>query len=293
MDMSRIFTGIRSRTRSAERARRRGPTAFVLPGGGVMGIIQVAQLEALLRAGIVPDLIVGTSVGALNGAAIAANPGFDGVDALRDVWMSLTAEDIFPGSRASRIWRILRHGDHLHPNDGIRALVQQVPVRSFEELHIPLSVCAANLRTGGEHWFTSGPLAPAILASTAIPGVFPPVHINGEMFVDGGVVNNVPVSRAVELGASTIYVLPCGNGHATARPMRNPLDVLLTSFAHSRATRAELDRARYAELATIIDMPTIDTSGIAYNDVTHTRRLYHQALDASIAMLEQDERAHA
>lgn len=291
--MSRIFTGIRSRARSADRVRRRGPIAFVLPGGGVMGIIQVGQLEALVGAGIVPDLIVGTSVGAINGAALASNPTVEGIAELRDVWLSLSADDIFPGSRASRLWRILTHGDHLHPNDGIRALIERIPARTFETLQIPMSVCAANLRTGAEHWFTSGPLAPAILASTAIPGVFPPVHVNGETFVDGGVVNNVPVSRAVELGASTIYVLPCGTAHATARTIRNPLDVLLTSFAHSRATRAELDRERCAGRATIIDMPVIDTSGIAYNDVSHTRRLYREAFDATKALLAVDERAPA
>lgn len=291
--MSRIFTGIRSRSRGAARARRRGPVAFVLPGGGVMGAIQVGQLEALLGAGIVPDLVVGTSVGALNGAALAADPTPTGIASLRDVWLSLRSEDIFPGARAARIWHVLRNDDHLHRNDGVRALIDKVPAGSFEELQLPLHVCAANLRTGREHWFEHGPLAAAVLASTAIPGVFPPVAVDGEVFVDGGVVNNVPISRAVELGAATIYVLPCGTATPLQRAIRSPLDVLLRSFAHSRATRVEIDRERYAKQATIIEMPVIDTNGIAYNDVSHTKRLYAESLAASKALLAASVLEHA
>ena len=292
VDMSRIFEGIRSRARSGGKGRRR-PIAFVLPGGGVLGAIQVGHLEALLRSGISPDMIVGTSVGALNGAALAARPTIEGVECLRDVWLSLGAEDIFPGSRASRVWRILRKGDHLHPNDGIRNLIKRIDVRSFEHLEVPLSICAANLHSGEEHWFDEGPLAPAILASTAIPGVFPPVNVDGKTFVDGGVVNNVPISRAVELGAATIYVLPCGKAAPTVRPMKNPLDVLVQSFAHSRATRVELDRERFAGKATIIEMPVVDTTGIAYNDASQTERLYREAFERSAAFLAADAPVNA
>lgn len=281
--MGRLIDRIRSRAGSSGRSR--GRTAFVLGGGGVLGSIQVGQLEALVRAGIVPDVLIGSSVGALNGAAIAARPNLEGIECLRDTWLGLTAEDIFPGSRISRAVNAIRRGDHLHSNSGIRRLAGMVQAHSFSELARPLHVCAANLRTGDEHWFTEGPLEPAILASTAIPGVFPPVVVNDERYVDGGVVNNIPVSRAVELGASTIYVLTCGQARASERGIRRPLDVLIQSFAHSRARRVELDRERYADVARIIEMPVIDTTGISYNDMSQTERLYREALDASTALL--------
>ena len=282
MDMSRIVDGIRSRARGA---RKRDRSAFVLSGGGVLGAVQVGHLQALIEAGITPDLVVGTSVGALNGAAVAARPNHEGVECLRDVWLELTTEDIFPGTALRRAFHLLRKGDHLYRNDGLRGLIAHLPVRSFERLAVPLSVCSANLDTGAEHWFEEGPLTPAILASAAIPGVFPPVKIDGSAYVDGGVVNNIPISRAIERGATTIYVLTCGVTQPAERTIRRPLDVLLQSFAHSRATRVHLDRERYASRATIIEMPTFDPGPIAYNDTSHTRRLYETSLELSRSFL--------
>lgn len=284
MDMSRIVDGIRSRARGA---RRRDRIAFVLSGGGVLGAVQVGQLDALIEAGVTPDLVVGTSVGALNGAAIAARPNREGIECLRDVWLELATEDIFPGNALRRAMHLVRKGDHLYANDGLRGLIAHLPVHSFEQLVAPLSVCAADLDTGREHWFEDGPLTAAILASAAIPGVFPPVKIDGHSYVDGGVVNNVPISRAVERGATTIYVLTCGVEQPSGRMIRRPLDVLLQSFAHSRAARINLDRERFAAKATIVEMPTFDPGPIAYNDTSHTQRLYETARSASRAFLAE------
>jgi NTE family protein len=285
--MSRIFGDRqrRRRERSTRRARnsKGARTAFVLGGGGVLGAVQVGHLEALLRAGITPDLIVGTSVGALNGAALAARPTLEGVQCLRDVWFDLKRDDLFPGSRLARAWYAVK-ANHLCSNGGLRKLIDKVAASSFEALEIPLSVCAANLRTGTEHWFESGPLEPAVLASSAIPGVYPPVLVDGESFVDGGVVNQLPISRAIELGATTVYVITCGTA-TTARVIRRPLDVLLQSFAHARAQRIHIDRARFDDHARIIEMPSVDTSGIGYDDLRHTERLYREALEASSAFL--------
>jgi len=282
MDLRRVVPGFR---RTGGGRARPDKVAFVLSGGGVLGAMQIGQLEALLRAGITPDLLVGTSVGALNAAAIAAEPTVAGAEHLRDVWIGLRTEDIFPGSKLQRALQFVRKGDHLYPNDGLRRLAEKVPARRFEDLSLPLSICAANLRTGEEHWFEDGPLAPAIMASAAIPGIFPPVVVDGEHYLDGGVVNNVPISRAVELGATTIYVLTCGTGKASERPIQRPFEVLLQAFAHSRARRIGLDLERYAERARIVHMPTFEPGPIGYKDTSHAARLYETALDLATRFL--------
>jgi NTE family protein len=278
---------VRARRRASDRsrARRRPEVAYVLSGGGVLGAAQVGQLQALVESGRPADVVIATSVGALNAAAVAQDPTPEGMQRLADVWRGLKAEDIFPGSRFARAWNVVSRGDHIHSNLGIRKLVEQLEVRTFEDMIVPLWVSATNLRTGEEHWFSSGSLMNAILASTALPGIFPPVAIDGELYIDGGVVNNVPISRAVELGARRIYVLTCGTATGTQRPIRRPLDVLVQAFAHSRRARVRHDVARYSEEAEIIMMPTFDPGFIGYNDPSQSGRLIDRARELSLEFL--------
>lgn len=276
------------------RARWDGPrTAFVLSGGGVLGAVQVGQLTALLEAGIVPDVVIGTSVGSLNAAMVAMDPTVEAMHRLGDIWRGLKAEDIFPGSRVARVWNIVAKGDHIHSNEGIRRLCERLPARSFEQAQIPLHVCATGLAAGDETWFSTGPLVRAILASTALPGVYPPVQIDGKLYVDGGVVNNVPISKAVELGARRIYVLTCGAPTTSDRPIRRPLDVLIHSFAHSRAVRTRLDLEQYANQAEIIMMPTFEVHTIRYNDPSHSPELLQRAYDLAVPFLAAEAQNHA
>jgi NTE family protein len=278
---------VRARRRASDRsrARRRPEIAYVLSGGGVLGAAQVGQLQALVAAGRPADVVIATSVGALNATAIASDPSIEGMDRLAEVWRGLKAEDIFPGSRFARAWNVVSRGDHIHSNDGIRKLVEGFNVRSFDETIIPLWVSATNLRNGEEHWFSSGPLMPAILASTALPGIFPPVSIDGELYIDGGVVNNVPISKAVELGARRIYVLTCGTATGQQRPIRRPLDVLVQAFAHSRRARVRHDVMRFSDEAEIIMMPTFDPGFIGYNDPSQSGRLIDRARELSLEFL--------
>lgn len=286
--------GIRRRVyRLRERARLPRPrarsradrVAFVLSGGGILGAIQIGQLKALVEAGVVPDLVIGTSVGALNAAAIAADPTLEGVAELERVWVGLRTEDLFPGNRVQRAWHLVRGGDHLYANDGLRRLVQLLPVETFEQLQRPLAVSAASLRTGRERWFTSGPLEPALLASTALPGIFPPVEIDGDRYTDGGVVNNVPLARAIEEGASEIYVLTCGAAKPAERPIRRPLDAFVQAVARTRAARVEEEIARYEGDARIHLLPVPEPGPIRYNDLTHTPRLIELGASATRAHL--------
>jgi NTE family protein len=286
---------IRARRDAAARARaRRAPeTAFVLSGGGVLGAVQAGQIQALLEAGIRPDVLIGSSVGALNAAFVACKPEPEFVGELTGIWRALRTEDIFPGSRFSRAWNIVARGDHIYPNEGLRRLIEKLPVRTFEECTLQLHIVATNLATGAEHWFSEGPLMRAILASTALPAIFPPISIDGDLYVDGGVVNNAPISRAVELGANKVYVLTCGTKKHDPQPVRRPLDVLVQAFAHARHVRLDLDIERFAGQADIVMLPGADVNGIRYNDLSHTDRLIDAARDATARFLAEARAAHA
>jgi NTE family protein len=223
------------------RRRERPVTAFVLSGGGNAGVGQVGMLRALLERGYEPDVVIGTSVGALNGSRIATAPDLESVDRLEHVWLGLRGEDVFPGNALRRAWNLLRRDDHLIPNDGLRDVITAAgPAATFEELRVPLRVVAADLFTGDEHVFVRGPLHIALLGSAALPGIFPPVAHNGYTLVDGAVVNLIPISHALAGPVDRIFVLdvsdPIGD-----RPIRSPLDVAIRAFAISRDQRFLLE----------------------------------------------------
>jgi NTE family protein len=227
--------------RRSLRDRARPRTAFVLSGGGNQGVAQVGMLRALLERGIVPDVVVGTSAGALNGAAVAYAPNLTGVAQLAAVWEQMRTDHVFPDGRLSRAWNIVRRGTHLFGNEGLAAVIHHAtPARSFADLEIPLRVIATDLDTGEEVVLVRGPLKPALLASCALPGVFPVVHHDGRRLVDGGVVNNVPLWHALSGPVERVYVLNVSAG-AGERVERSPLDVVMTSFMHARSQRFELE----------------------------------------------------
>src|SRR3712207_2676929 len=183
---------------------RSGETAFVLGGGGQLGAHEVGMLRALLERGIEPGLVLGTSVGAINGAAVAASPTVEAVERLTEVWSDIERSDVFDNSILSRIATLARTRTHLHDGASLRrALEESLPAR-IEDLVVPFQCVAASIERASEHWFDSGPLVQAVMASAAVPGLLPPVEIDGEHFLDGGIVNSIPVSRAVELGARTV-----------------------------------------------------------------------------------------
>lgn len=220
-----------------------GPvTAFVLSGGANQGVAQVGMLRALLERGVTPDVLIGTSAGALNAAAIARSPTLEVVDELEKIWLGLSAEQIFPGGTLQRAWNVLRRDDHLTSNDGLLEVLQRAtaPAREFADFEVPLRVVTTDLDTGDEILLVAGPIAPALLASAAIPGVFPPVQFNGHRLVDGAVVNLVPISHALAGPVDRIFVLDVSDPIAD-RPIRSPLDVAIRAFAISRDQRFELE----------------------------------------------------
>jgi NTE family protein len=240
------------------RATRRldGPrTAFVLSGGGNQGVSQVGMLRALLERGIVPDVVVGTSAGALNGAGICFAPNLTGVAQLASVWEQLRSDQVFPGGKIHRAWNVVRRGTHLFGSEGLEALIHHsTPARQFSDLEVPLRVIATDLDTGEEVVLVRGPLKPALLASTALPGVFPIVHHDGRRLVDGGVVDNVPLSHALAGPVDRVFVLNVSSG-MSERVERSPLDVVMTSFTHARSQRYELELRHVPPEIEVIELP--------------------------------------
>ncbi len=190
--------------------------AFVLSGGGNRGALEVGALQALLEAGIQPDMLVGTSAGAMNAAFIATDPSLTNALRLADHWIEAARARLFPGNLLTFTWRFITGQNSLYPNDHILRFVEQrVPPgkSTFGDLPVRLYITAANLDTATLYLFGDDPsarLLDAVMASTAVPGLLPPLVLGGWQYVDGGVVANVPISIAVAKGAKIIYAINVG-----------------------------------------------------------------------------------
>ncbi len=263
-----------------------GRRAFVLGGGGALGAYEVGMLRALDEHGVRPDLVVGTSVGAINGAAVAADPGPAAVERLTRLWTGLGRAGVFSGSLLSRVRTAVTSGTHLYSAEPLRALLREhLPVERLEDLPVPFQCVAAGIERAAEHWFREGPLVEAVLASCAVPGLLPPVRVGEETYLDGGLVNSVPVGRAVALGARTVYVLQVGRLERPLRPPRAPWEVAAVAFEIARRHRFARDMADLPPSVTVHVLPT----GIPGDERT-TTRLAHRDFDRTA---ERIDRAHA
>ena len=218
-------------------------------------------MKALFEAGVRPDLVAGTSVGALNACHIAFNPTLEGVENLERIWRNLGEDDLFPGGRFRASWaRMFVRGSRVFENSGIERLITSTlgPDARIEEAAIPLGIVTTDLITGDERVFTSGPLLKPVLASTSMPGVFPPVEIEGRMYTDGGVSNNVPIGPAVEMGASVAWVLNSTSHRAQHRPLNRPMDYFFHAFTLARAQRLALDLKHYVDKIRLIVVPPVE-----------------------------------
>jgi len=259
--------------------------AFVLSGGANMGCAQVGQLLALFEHGITPDLVVGTSVGALNAAAVATNPTLEGVSELAHLWRELTSADIFPGGNLSRAWNIARRGLYLVENTGLGKVIERATsIRDLSNLQLPIRVVTTDLKTGEEIVFSRGPMKEILLASSALPGVFPPIHLDGRVLVDGGVVDAVPIWHALSPDIDEIYVLNVSGG-GLLKNLRSPLDVMTRAFSISRNLRfdVELRNAQEHTKIYVLPRPTDQREMYDFND---SARLLDEAYKLTFAFLD-------
>ena len=245
--------------------------------------------DALIARGIRPDIVLGCSVGALNGAAIAADPNPDGAARLVETWLNPVTWQVFGGSRFAGPWLLLRRGRSMVGNERLRALIERtLEVRRFEDLTIPFHVVATSLRSGLARWFDRGPMVEPILASAALPAVLPPVTIDGDVLIDGGVVDNVPISRAVELGATRVVVLHAGNFDRPRPDPQRPLDVLLQAFSIARNERFARESQTLADTGVDVHvLPGIDPGPLRRDDFTRSESLISRARATTLAWLDE------
>lgn len=246
--------------------------AFVLGGGGLRGAAEVGMLKALAETTIRPDIVVGTSIGSVNGAIVASGDLAAMTDRLETLWTHLAATGVLREGLVSRVANIVRHRTHLHSNNALRnLLIEWVPHTTFEQLPIPFQCSAACIETSSEWWFDSGPLVDAILSSCAVPGLLPPVEVNGNHFIDGGVVNSIPISRALKLGATKIFVLHVGNIDTPLRLPKHAWDVAFVAFEIARRHRFHHDIEHLPDDVTIHVLPTGVDSDAKFNDPAKLR----------------------
>jgi NTE family protein len=193
-------------------------TAFVFAGGGSFGAIQVGMLHSLAAHGISADMVVGSSVGALNGAFYAGDPTLDGVKRLGTIWRGLTRHDVFPVTWRTMLGFLWRR-DFLIPHDGVRKLIDDhIPFRNLQDAAMPVHIVATDIITGDSVVLSEGSTAEAIVASTAIPGAFSPIRYKNYFLADGAISSNTPVRVAVSKGATRLIVLPTGHACANQAP---------------------------------------------------------------------------
>ncbi|WP_344834427.1 patatin-like phospholipase family protein [Actinocorallia longicatena] len=268
---------------------------FVLGGGGALGAHELGMLRALDERGVRPDLVVGTSIGAINGVFVAADPA-KAVDRLRELWAGAAARRAFSASPWKRIRTLAASGTHLHPVEPLwQALEEVLPVTDFGGLAVPFQCVAAGVETAMARWFSEGPLVPAVLASCAVPGLLPPVRIGGRHYFDGGLVHSIPVGRAVELGATTVYVLHVGRIERPLTPPRRPWEVGVVAFEIARRHRFFEEMASLPEGVTVHVLPAgaerARPEGVRRGPLSALDAYTERAYRASLAYLDEGGRA--
>ena len=250
-------------------------TAFVLSGGASLGALEVGMLLALAEHGITPDLLIGTSVGAVNAAWLASGATLADIESLATVWMSIRREDVFPTAPLRGLLGFLGRRNHLVPPDRFRALLaRDLSFAKLEDAAIPVRVVTTDLLSGEEVLLGEGDAVDAI---AAIPGVFPPVESGGRVLVDGDASNNVPISHAIDLGASIVYVLPTGYACALTEPPKGALATALQALTLVLQQRLATDIARYAGAVDLRVVPPLYPLAISPLDFTHTASLITRA----------------
>jgi NTE family protein len=252
----------------------RSMTALVLAGGGTRGALQIGMLQVLAEHGFVPDRIYGVSVGAINGVAFAGDPTREGVQRMTDIWLGLSRDSVYPQGRLHGPWQYVRQRDSVYPNAGLRKIIDEgIQFERLEDAPIPVEVVAASLTDGRERWFTHGSVVEPVLASAAVPAIFPPVEIEEEQYIDGGVLDNVPIQRAIDAGATRIVVLLCSPLTYTPTTPKRPAEALFNAFMISMHARFPRELAMLPPGVEVIVCAGSENAGLDFDDFSGTQAL--------------------
>lgn len=256
-----------------------GRCALVFAGGGSHGAVQVGMLREIVTAGVAPDFVVGASAGAINAAWFSRNPTIEGVAELETLWRSVRRAEIMPMTPGG-FWNFLRRADSLFDGKALRALFERrLGVYRFDDARVPLFVVATDALTGAEVVMSQGDVIDALMASTAIPGIFPCVRLGGRDLVDGGVANNTPISTAVRLGAERIVVLPTGYACALRQRPRGAASQAMNALNHLVARQLVVDIERYADKVEIVVAPSLCPLDVSSYDYSRCGELIERAAE--------------
>ena len=284
--LSRVFSAKRTVPPDAQNVKNvlgvetppeKTKTAFVFSGSGGKGSAQVGMLGALFEAGIVPDFIVGVSAGALNGAVFAQDPGIKGIRTLDHLWRTMKRENIFSGNRFATPIKYAQKIESVFPSGPLRELIdEELEIKDLAETEIPLYVLACDYHSGEEYWFSDGPPDMALYATAALPGILPPIEVNGMHLIDGGVVNNFPISKAIELGANRIYVFVCASMDTTLPEAKRPLEAIIRTFHLTKMARFKSELASIPTGTEVTILECAAAEGLETLDFSHSDLLIEQ-----------------
>jgi NTE family protein len=284
----RVSTPGSDRGLSVSNHARPAKTAFVFAGGGSFGAIQVGMMHSLAAHEISADMVVGSSVGALNGAYYAGDPSLKGVLQLEAIWRGLTRHDVFPIT-----WRTLlgfiRRRDFLIPHDGIQKLIDDhLQYRNLQDAKLPVHIVTTDIVSGDSVVLSEGSAAQAIIASTAIPGAFAPVRYRDFYLADGAISSNTPIKVAIAKGANRLIILPTGYACSTNTPpigaVANALHALTLLIARQLVSELEdIDPA----IEYFVVPPLCPLVGSPY-DFSRTAEHIERAIQSTDAWLARD-----
>ncbi|WP_233209296.1 patatin-like phospholipase family protein [Mycobacterium sp. ENV421] len=264
------------------------PIGYVLGGGGSLGAVQVGMLQALSERDLGPDLVAGTSVGSINGAVLASDP-VGAANRLSHAWARMTREEVFPGGLIAQALLLQRVKTHLFPNTGLAAVIADFlgPTTDFADLVLPFAAVAVDVATAQPHVLRQGPLLPALLASSAIPGIYPPVDHDGLRLYDGGVVANVPMRQAVAMGARSLVVLDCFFPGQLPRSTDTIADILLYTALVTMHSQSVSEATLVAENIPVVYLPGPAPRLVSPLDFTHTAELIEDAYLSARQFLDE------
>jgi NTE family protein len=252
-------------------------TAFVFSGGASLGAVECGALKAIVEHGIQADIVLGTSVGSLNGAMYAYNPTLEGVKAIEDVWLNIKVWDVFSPSPITPILSITTFGLNLISPKNIRKLIaEHMKFTRIEETKLPLYIIGTDVKRGQEVVFNKGLALEALMCSIAIPGVFPPQRMHDYSIVDGGMVNNAPISTAVRLGADRVVVFPIGVPSVDQEP-KTVAEVLIRSFIFLLNRQLATDIQLYKDKVELIIVPPPDRIDVGPHDFSKSKQLIEES----------------
>ena len=261
------------------------PVGFVLGGGGSLGAIQVGMLQALAEQGITPDLAVGASVGSINGV-VARDPE-GAANRLSHSWGRATRKQVFPGGLLAQARTLRQSKTHLFPNTGLATMIADFvhPATTFADLTLPFAAITTDVATAAPDMIRAGPLLPALLASAAIPGIYPPVEHDSRRLYDGGVVANVPLRQALAIGARSLVVLDCTFPGHLPKPPDTLAEALLFTAMITMRLQAALEAPLAAAEVPLVYLPGPQPHHVSPLDFDHTGMLVADAYEAAQTFL--------